>query len=167
MDKNRSKIRLKMVFKYQFSVSGDNFMPEKVINLIQGDFILVSYFGPADKVPEKGSETYGFGDMSFWHPRKFSTETCIAAYEKDFCHFIEKNYQLFVDYGGLDFQIFMEIYFDGGQCNFEIFEKTLLQTLAKHSVALPISVYILAEEAIMKWEREIEQAWDDVITDLS
>lgn len=35
-----------MVFKYTFSISGDDLYPEKVLDKIQGDFIAVSHFSP-------------------------------------------------------------------------------------------------------------------------
>jgi hypothetical protein len=149
-----------MVFKYTFSISGDDLYPEKVLDKIQGDFIAVSHFSPTDKKKfgDKNSE-YGYGGISFWHPNKFATEDRIMDYEKAFVEFIENNYGLFFQNGGNDLDIYLEIYYDGGQCNFEVFNKEMLSKLAKLGVSLPISIYILEENQLQEWENEISLLW--------
>lgn len=149
-----------MVFKYNFSVSGDGFYPEKIIDRIDGDFIVDSFFSPTDKKPVKNAEEYSYGGMSFWHSKKFSTEDTIIEYENAFIRFIEKNYHVFVENGATEFEIFIEIYFDGGQCNFEIFNKDLLKQIGDFRVSLPISVYLLKNEEIQKWEDEVKLVWE-------
>lgn len=148
-----------MIFKYSFSVAGDNFYPEKILNNIHGDFVIDSYFSPTDKKVDNKPDEYGYGNLSFWHKNKFSTEGEIAKYERDFIDFIEKNNSLFVENGVNDFEIFIEIYFDGGQCNFEIFNKQLLKQVGDFGVSLPISVYLLKSEEIQKWEDEVKLVW--------
>lgn len=53
----------------------------------------------------------------------------------------------------------MELYYEIFQCNFEIFNKELLNRLAKYGVLLPISVYALKGEKIRDWEDEIRTSW--------
>lgn len=149
-----------MVFKYIFSISGDKFYPEKILNKTQGFIVDDSYFSPTDKKKYNQSDEYGFGTMSFWHPKKYSTEDQIVEYEKAFIQFIEQNNDLFVKNGVEELEIFMEIYFDGGQCNFEIFDKTELKILTSFGVSLPISVYILPVRKIKQWEKEIKVEWE-------
>lgn len=149
-----------MIFKYIFSVAGDSFYPEIILNDIQSDFVVDSYFNPTDKKVENRSDEYGYGNLSFWHKNKFSTEGEIAKYERDFIEFIEKNHSFFVENGVTDFEIFIEIYFDGGQCNFEIFNKQLLKKIGDFEVSLPISVYLLSIEEIQQWEDEIKLIWE-------
>jgi hypothetical protein len=148
-----------MIYKYNFSISGDCFDPEKVIERIQGDFIIVSSFRPTDKKFLNSFEEYGYGNLSFWHKRKFSTDDFLIKYENDFVEFIVKNHSLFVENGANEFEIFLEIYSDGGQCNFEIFNKELLGKLSNIGVSLPISVYVLKRREIKKWEAEIKLDW--------
>lgn len=148
-----------MIYKYNFSISGDNFYPEKVIEKIQGNFIVDSFFNPNDQRGFDLPGIYGYGGISFWHPLKFSTGTNIIDYEYETIEFIEGNYQLFTENGVDDLQVFIEIYSDERQCNFEIFNKELLKKLASFEVSLPISVYVLNEEEIQKWENEIELTW--------
>ncbi len=38
-----------MICKYTLSIAGDNFYPEKIVNKLQGDFIIDSFFSPKDK----------------------------------------------------------------------------------------------------------------------
>lgn len=151
-----------MIYKYSFSISGDNFSPEKILTKIHSDFIVDFYFNPTDKKFDNSPEEYGYGVMSFSHPKKYSTKDEIVAYERALIEFIETSHSLFTENGVNDFQIFMEIYFDGGQCNFEIFNKSLLQKLSSFKVSLPISVYILKEEEILEWENEIRADWANV-----
>jgi hypothetical protein len=149
-----------MIFKYNFSVSGNNFYPDKVLKKLKGNFLIGSYFQPNDMKFEDNFEVYGYGSISFWHPKKFSSEEKINDYENEFILFIEENFSTFVENGVEDLQIFIEIYFDGGQCNFEIFNKELLKRLGLFGVSLPISIYTLKEEEINEWRREIKQTWE-------
>jgi hypothetical protein len=147
-----------MIYKYNFSISGDTFYPEKIINEIQGSFIIDSYFNPTDK--KFDSNEYGYGGMSFWHSKKFSTEDRILEYEKGFVEFIENNNNLFIKNGVSDVEIFMEIYYDGGQCNFEIFNKELLKKIINFDVSIPVSIYVLNDKEIQAWENEIKITWE-------
>jgi hypothetical protein len=149
-----------MIYKFSVSVSGDNFYPENVLKNILGDFVVESYFNPSDSKPINISEDYGYGIISFTHPKKYSTENEIIKYEKDFLEFIEKNYYSFVENGVDDIEIFLEVYFDGGQCNFEIFNKEALKKISSMGVSLPISIYLLSEDEIEKWENEISPEWE-------
>jgi hypothetical protein len=148
-----------MIYKYSFSVLGDSFYPELILNNIQGDFIIESFISPTDRKFENKPDEYGYGNLSFWHKNKFSTEDEILKYEKDFIEFIGKNHSLFVENGVTESEVFIEIYFDGGQCNFEIFNKELLKHIGDFEVSLPISVYLLKSEEINKWESEIKLKW--------
>lgn len=149
-----------MIYKYFFSVSGDNLYPEQILDKIQGDFIVDSYYSPTDKKFDNNSDDYQYGGISFWHPNKFSIEDNVVEYERCFIEFIEKNYLLFTKNGADEFQIFIEIYYSGDQCNFEIFNKFLLKKLSIFEVSIPISVFILAEEELQEWENEIKLIWE-------
>jgi hypothetical protein len=150
-----------MIYKYNFSISGDDFYPEQIFNSIQGDFEINSYFNPKTLIVNAKSGEYGYGNLAFWHPKKFATEDDILEYEKDFVEFIEKNYSLFIDNGVNEFEMFIEIYFDGGQCNFELFNKDFFKKVAKIGVSIPVSIYVLSTDDIQKWENEIRLNWND------
>lgn len=148
-----------MVYKYSLSVSGDNFNPEVIIKSVQWDFLIGTFFKPSDAKSINNSETYGYGSLAFWHPKKFSSEKNVSTYENDFVEFVEKNYHIFIENFVTDFEIYIEIYFDSSECNFEIFNRALLKRLAPLGMALPISVYVLSTEKLQKWEMEINEVW--------
>ncbi|MCK8495872.1 hypothetical protein M0L20_28660 [Spirosoma sp. RP8] len=147
-----------MIYKIGLSVSGDNFFPESVVNEMVGNFILKSSNRPNDKF-ENRDGTYNFGNALFWYVKNFATQNYVARYEKYFVDFLEENHSLFIKKGAEDFSFFLEIYFDGGQCNFEILSKDLLSRIANLKVSISISVYVLSEEYIQNWSNEIDVDW--------
>lgn len=147
-----------MIYKIGLSVSGDNFFPESVVDEVVGDFIVKSSNRPNDKF-ENREGTYDFGDVLFWYVKNFATQNYVARYEKHFVDFLEENHSLFIKNEAEDFSFFIEIYFDGGQCNFEIFSKDLLRRIAKLKISIAVSVYILSEEYIQDWSNEIDVDW--------
>ncbi|MEN9638926.1 MAG: hypothetical protein RLZZ262_794 [Bacteroidota bacterium] len=148
-----------MIYKYTLSVTGNEFYPSIVLGEIQGDFLTVNQFNPNDKPSSSNSIAYGYGCVSFWHPNHASTEDEILNYENSLVEFLIKNYNLFIRHGVQTIEIFMEIFFDGRQCNFEVFSNTLLKKLSNFGVSLPISIYVLEEEKIQQWEEEIRHVW--------
>jgi hypothetical protein len=150
-----------MIYKYNFSIEGKNFYPEKILNEINGDFIVDYFFSPGDKKIYIKHDVFSYGGILFWHPQKFSTEENVAEYENAFIKFIENNYDLFIENGVMELEIYMEIFYDGGQCNFEIFNKELLNKIGNLKVSLPISIYILKNEQLEQWENEVRLQWEN------
>ncbi|MDR1544788.1 MAG: hypothetical protein LBS50_10375 [Prevotellaceae bacterium] len=150
-----------IVYSYDILIFGDNFYPKNILQKIQGDFIIDDDYHCPDDNRFGDDDKYGYGSMIISHPLQWTVGKHIIQYEKDFIEFIEKNYKLFKENGVDDIRIFMEVFYDkGGQCNFEIFNKTLLKRLAKYNVSLPISVYTLSKREIKKWEKEINIKWN-------
>jgi hypothetical protein len=56
----------------------------------------------------------------------------------------------FVGCGATDFDFFIEVYYSGNQCNFEIFNSELLGRLSKilPNVSVPVSVYQIKKKQI-------------------
>lgn len=149
-----------MVYKYNLSISGELFYPNKILKYLQKNILINSYFNPTDKKPINPLEEYGYGSISLWHPKKFSTEDEIKNYENDLIEFLLKHRSYFIDNGANEFEIFVEIYFDGEQCNFEIFNSDLLKKVHEFNLSLPVSVYVLKKNEIKKWEKEIKLFWE-------
>lgn len=148
-----------MIYKYYLSINGDLLKPNEFLANIKGDFVVDNCFHPTDSNPVDIDGEYGYGGISFWHPNKFATKEHIAAYERDFMEFIDNNFKLFIENHMTELQIFIEIYFDGGQCNFEVFSKEMLKKIASFGVSIPISIYVLSEDEIIKWQNEINLTW--------
>jgi len=148
-----------MIYKFILSISGDKFDLNAIFNIIEGNFIVESYFFASDKKFENRIDEYGYSSISFFHPLKYCIDDNIDKYEHSFIEFINQNISSFLMCGATDFDIYMEIYFDGQQCNFEIFNKEQLKKLAEYGFSLPISIYMLEDEYYSKWETEIRNLW--------
>ncbi|MDJ1467597.1 hypothetical protein QNI19_18670 [Cytophagaceae bacterium DM2B3-1] len=148
-----------MIYKISLVISGDNLVPEKVIEGTSKDFIVVSYNSPTDRKFADKEDLYGYGVITFWHTKKFATRENIHTFEGEYVAFIENNFSLFTLNGATDFELYMEVYYDGGQCNFEIFDKDLVARLAKFRISIPVSVYVLSDLELNKWMKEIELTW--------
>lgn len=140
-----------LIFKITFSCSGDNLYPNNLISEIKGGYIPDSYHSPND-VREFGSsnEVYGYGTIFFMHPKIFGIQGDGLSYEEWFISLIEDNYNLFIEHGAEDFQLFIEVYYSDNQCNFEIFNKEMLKRIHTYGVSIPVSVYHLNEMEISK-----------------
>jgi hypothetical protein len=149
-----------MIFKITFSATGDLFLPSKIIDKVNGNFVIKSIHSPGDQFANREG-AYDFGTISYWHPKQFATDDNIAAYEDDFIQFITANQQIFQENLADDLSLYIEVYFDRGQCNFEIFSKSSLTTLANANISLPISVYVLDDTKLQEWEAEVVSAWND------
>ena len=145
-----------MIYKIILILSGMKFLPDSILNHIKGDFIIASKNNPQDK--NKGKD-YEFGSISFFHPKKFVTETNLSSYEQWFVTFLVDNYKLFNSYGVEDFELYIEVYHVEEQCNFEIFDKELLQKLSHITISFPISVYSLKKNEFQQWVNEIDTEW--------
>ena len=147
-----------MVYKYSFIASGQNFYPSRLIPKFTQEIIVENY-------TDYGLETnknfeYLDGRILFWHPKKYSTNDSLQFYEEQFVSFIQKNYSIFVEAGAVDFEIFMEVYYDVEQCNFEIFDRDKLKILSAMNISLPISIYAIGKSKLKRWEKEIIKDWE-------
>jgi len=150
-----------MIFKITFSATGDLFSPSRILDKITGNFVVKSIHNPGEEKFPNRDDIYDFGTISYWHPKQFSTDDNVSDYENDFIQFITENQQIFRENLADDLSLYVEVYFDGGQCNFEIFSKSALTKLASASVSIPISVYVLDASELGNWEAEVVSAWND------
>lgn len=148
-----------MIFKYCLTVSGDHFIPDDMLPLIKEKYLLVGKSNPNDKENSKSDFRYGLGYASFFHPKKFATEDFIVEYNEWFVSFIKSNKTLFFAMGVNDLSIYIEVYFDGGQCNFEIFKKEQLLEILNVNISFPVSIYLLKKRELREWEIEITKEW--------
>lgn len=148
-----------MIYKFDLIISGENLFPEKILNSIQND-VIINYVNTPDDTSKDKGDSCDLGTISFWHPKKFAHKENIISYEKWFVDFLSDNYNLLSNSGAEDFTLYMEIYYDGIQCNFEIFNKYLLSQLVTYNVSIPISVYALEATKFRDWEKEIALEWN-------
>ncbi len=147
-----------MIYKYSFSITGDFFSPKGMIDTIEGDFLVKSIWESTDKKFNNSDEEYGYGGILFWHPNKFAIDDNVGEYETWFVDFLEKNYASFIENKVDNFEIYLEIYYTGKECNIEVFNKELLKKIAPHNVSIPLSIYCLEKAYYNDWITEIENS---------
>lgn len=148
-----------MVFKFSMNIYGDTFIASSIIDKIIGNIEVHNYWDPTDKRSDKENEIYGFGNIDIKPKIKYATGVSQIRYAKQFVKILEDNYVLIKNAGGDEVEIYIEAYYDGKQCNFQIFDNKILAEFAKYEVSLPISVYRLGVRKISAWEEEIEKDW--------
>lgn len=114
-----------MYARFTINVTGEKFNPVEVLPDLKTSLVI---------------DDLGIGYLYLIHKNEFSSEFPDVNYEIEFVNFFEENFHLLNEKGADDFSIFMDIYYSD-QCNFEIFNKDLLNKLAKYNVSLPISVF--------------------------
>jgi hypothetical protein len=149
-----------MIFNFNLTIYGNSLLPENLKKSCKGNFEIVSSNSPDDFKKFNLDEKYGFGSMTYNHPNTNVTDNNISKYEEDFVDFINLNSEEFKKNKVEEITIFLNVYYSGSQCNFEIFDAKKLKKLAKFNISLPISVYKLSEKKYKVWEREINKKWD-------
>jgi hypothetical protein len=138
-----------LLIKITLTVSGDQFIPKMHQFVSTKKWNIISSNNPKD-IQTFNKKEFGYGSISFMHPNIFVKLGSSAQYEEDFIEFFEKNHALFLELGAEDFDFFTEIYYSGSQCNFEIFDRSMLVRLYKlqKNIAFPISIYHLKKDKI-------------------
>jgi len=150
-----------MIYKILINIFGDNFYPNEVLSKIQTNFKVESNFKPGDTKFIKSDQIIAYGFVILMHPKKIATEKFLQTYSEEVISFLEINYKFFKDHGAQEFELYLEYYYEGPQCNFEIFNREFLLRISKLGVSLPISVYKLDTEKYVKWEEEINRDWEN------
>lgn len=149
-----------MIFKIILTLTGAKFIPDNILHLIKGQFVVASKNSPQDKKTRNVEDVYGFGSISLFHPKKFVMQPYLLNYEEWFIEFLLDNYELFTNNGVEDFELFIEIYHEDEQCNFEIFDKKQLAKIKHIDLSFPVSVYTLKEDKFKQWANEIDVEWN-------
>lgn len=149
-----------MIYKILIKIFGDNFYPDEVLRKIQQKFIVGSKYKPGDKKFPNSDQILDYGFVILMHPYRFAIGETVEEYENSIVQFLDDNMKVIKEFGGEEFELNVEVYYDGGQCNFEIFNKYHLNKLSKHLISISVSVYKLSIEEYKKWEDEIKLIWN-------
>jgi hypothetical protein len=128
-----------------------------LINPTAEGFIVASSFKPSDKKFMSRDDVYGYGSITFWHPLKFSLQSNLLTYEEAFIEFIERNLERFKQCGADEIEIFLEVYSDEDQLNFEVFNRDVLHKLLQYNISLPVCVYRISTEKLENWSDEVRK----------
>lgn len=132
-----------MYFRFTIMIFGNNFKPSLLINKLDTELDISSYFDTG--CPSELGVIQDYGCMALNHKNMFSEQYPDIEYENKFIDFFRKNNDLLIKSGADDLMLMMDVYCTG-QCNFEIFDKLRLSELSKYNVSLPISVYLTRQE---------------------
>jgi hypothetical protein len=143
---------------------GDSFSPEALKSRLHDEYKIL------------GSDEVGFseftqdiipGHLSLAHPIDIYAYTYVdlpiepREYEEWYVHFIENNFDTLKELNVEEIQLFWDVYFEEHtQCNFEIFDRTLLKRIAKYDVDIPISIYNMSKQEMIEWLSEVGYAYD-------
>lgn len=116
-----------VVIRLSLDLYGKSFIPTLFLNSIHDDFCVEL----VDDV---------LHTLSLEKKGELGVNNKLLSYEEWYVNFINKHYSKMVLFGVDRIDLFMNVYF-WGQCNFEIFDNSLLQTLASKNVSLPISIF--------------------------
>lgn len=97
---------------------------------------------------------YGFGSLDVLNPQTYGLPYELEAYNNWYADYIEQYKPLLDNHGVTDIRLFIEIFDDGGQLNLEVFSREMLQRLAPHNVAIPLSVYGVETAQLVEWLTE-------------
>ncbi len=82
---------------------------------------------------------------------------------------LEQHATLFVRHGAREVIFCLDIYYEGGQCAFEIFGMAGLRRINKivvgsdFELAFPVDINLMSEDKIKKWADELESQWDNCL----
>ncbi|MNK04937.1 hypothetical protein D3C87_228100 [compost metagenome] len=146
---------------------GQKFWPDKFINLSDDEFLVFDKNDPDDLLWDDKDDMYGFGSLTAIHPMCYGFNDMGFVYEEWYVEFIEKYNGYFSSIGIEEVRFFIEVFYSGDQCNFEVFNISLLERLNQRiRFSLPISVYKLEQVEINQMliekgfsKEEIESHW--------
>lgn len=135
-----------MIFRLSINLAGECLWPNKLLAELEGEFIIASSCNPGETVKFGAvSVVSAYGALSLWHHQRFASQHETIEYEEWFIEFIEANYGRFIASGAETVEILTEVFYDGQQCNFAIFDKSLLKRLFRYEISLPVSIYVLSD----------------------
>ena len=137
------------IIRISLDIYGKNFSPKKLLSNIKDSCIVITSNEPNEYKWKDKDELYEFGFLSIMHPMKVGIDDiCFSEYENWYIEFLECNFDSIKAYGGEELSLLFEVFYNK-QCNFEIFNKVLLNTLAKYDVSIPVSVYNISNDRIV------------------
>jgi hypothetical protein len=137
------------IIRISLDLYGDKFSPKKFLAKITDTIHIFSSNEPDDLKFKKSEEVYGFGSLSILSPQIYGLQCEMTEYENWYFDFIDKNKSIFDQQGVTEINLFIDVFDNGGQLNFEIFSRELLKKVGLYNIAIPISYYRLTTEQIV------------------
>ncbi len=151
-----------MIYKIILNIYGDKLQPDNFIKDIRGEYLISYKNSPGDKKFNNREEEFEFGSIIFSHPKRFAFvhNSLLAEYKEWFIDFLLVNYELFVKNNVEEFEFCFDMFKEEGeQCNFSIFNRTLLNKINKVDISYNVSVYTLKKEEYQRRLNIIKLDW--------
>jgi hypothetical protein len=132
---------------------GDNFSPKTFLGQLPNSFVVFNSSEGTDLKTNK-TGTYDVGSLSILAPTKIGVPRELPDYENWYIDFIERYKDLMDANGVTEINLFIDVFYSGGQCNWEIFSRDGLRKIGKHGIAIPISFYSLKDDEIINMLRD-------------
>ena len=137
-----------VAIRISLNIYGDTFSAANFLSKISDPLIVFDSNEATDLKWDDKPDLYEFGSVSILNPKKVGMhDEHFCEYERWYVNFINKYYQTIKECGGTKLDLFLDVFFNG-QCNLEIFDRTMLSKLSVFDVAIPISIYHLTSEQI-------------------
>ncbi|MCL9807645.1 hypothetical protein NAT51_19135 [Flavobacterium amniphilum] len=137
------------ITRISLDLYGEDFSPGKFLEEVTDKIHVFSSNEQDDKKHKRTEEVYGFGSLSVLCPQIYGLQYQMAEYENWYFDFLDKNKLLIDRHNVNEINLFIEIFHDGGQLNFEIFSRELLKKAGLYNIAIPVSYYKLTTEEII------------------
>lgn len=148
------------IIRISLDLTGDKFSSKEFLKELEDDIYIFTRNEP-DEINEKDPKgIFGFGSLTVICPKIYGLQYEMIWYEKWYLDFIDKNKKLLDKNKVTEMSLYIEVFDNGGQLNFEIFSKELLQKIGKYSISIPISYYRLTSEQIIEMLNETQISKD-------
>lgn len=140
---------------------GDSFSPKTFLGQLPNSFIVFNSKEATDLTSNK-TGTYDFGSLSILAPKKIGLPGELDDYENWYIDFIERHKGLMDRNGVTEINLFVEVFYSEGQCNWEMFSREGLKKIGRYGIAIPISFYSLTGNQIIDMLRDANYPEDRI-----
>jgi len=140
-----------VVFMYILSFIGDDVDVDQLLPRLIGKINVVKSYRKGKVLHFSRFEFEAESSIiSIGPPKEYIPHNEIEEYETWIVDILRSNYGLLFEAGLKDIEIAIDIFYEGDQCNFEIFDKEKLKIIANYGVSMPISVHHITYDKLKK-----------------
>jgi hypothetical protein len=145
------------IFRINLSFEGDEFIPNNVIQHLNGEFNVIDQHAPED-LPKcnlskrirmkRLVKPYGYGSLTFQHPLIYGLNHNGNLYESWYVDIIENNLNILKEHNVDDIRLEIDVFYVD-QCFIEVLDSENLNRLFKAvdiKFSIPMNVYKLKQE---------------------
>lgn len=128
---------------------GENFSPVAFLNGIDNDYNIFSSLEPGE-ISDVTKSPYGYGYLSIISPSIYGASDQLQEYEKWYIDFLYRNKERILSHPIENVNLYIEVFTDGGQLNFNVFSNAALKVIADNDISIPVSVYHIKTKQLKK-----------------